>query len=67
MVIQLTSLLNCLTALLEYLNLEGAACLARVKRLQPLSTHKLLIDAQLLHLALQLGGTMPPTQDVVKC
>ena len=31
----------------------------------PLSTHKLLIDAQLMHLALQLGDTVPPTTLIV--
>ena len=31
----------------------------------PLNTHKLLIDAQLMHLALQLSGTVPPTTLIV--
>jgi len=31
----------------------------------PLSAHKLLIDAQLMHLALQLGGNVPPTTLIV--
>ena len=45
-------LFNYLTALLEYLDLEGATCLARVKGLKPLEyTHQLLIDVQLMHLA----------------